>query len=290
MFLPIVGLSGILLFDVITFILAIGALLIVHIPQPKRTVEGQKESGNFLREAAYGFTYIFERPSLLGLQMVFLFGNLFAGMAFTLLAPMVLARTDSNASALGAVLTAGAVGGVVGGIAISIWGGLRRRVIGVLGGWLLGGIAFAVFGLAQSVQVWIGTLLIGAMVGPLINASNQAIWQSKVAPDSQGRVFSARRLIAWATNPITPIIAGGMADVWLEPAMTTSTPLANVFGPWFGTTAGAGMGLLIFFSGLGAVITGAAGFFFPAVRNAEDILPDHDTLDLAGAPAASAAG
>ena len=288
--LPIVGLTGILLFDVATFIVAIGALLIVHIPAPKRTVEGQKESGNFLREAGYGFTYIFERPSLLGLQIVFLFGNLFSGMAFTLLAPMVLARTGSDAASLGAVMTAGAVGGVVGGIAISIWGGPKRRVLGVLGGFVLGGVAIAVLGLAQSVQVWAATLLIGSMVIPLLNASNQAIWQSKVAPDVQGRVFSSRRLIAWATNPITPIVAGGLADWWLEPAMTSSTPLAAVFGPWFGTTAGAGMGLLIFLCGIGTVITGASGYFFPAVRNAEDILPDHDTMELAEAPAAPATG
>ena len=284
------GLRNILLFDVATFILAIGALLIVHIPQPKRTMEGQKESGNFLREAAYGFTYIFERPSLLGLQIVFLFGNLFTGMAFTLLAPMVLARTGSNATTLGAVMTAGAVGGVVGGIAISIWGGLKRRVIGVLGGWAVAGLSVAMLGLGQSVQVWIATMFVGTLISPLINASNQAIWQSKVAPDVQGRVFSSRRLIAWATNPITPIIAGGLADFWLEPAMTSSTPLAATFGPWFGTTAGAGMGLLIFLCGIGIVITGAAGFFFPAVRDAEEILPDHDAMELAEAPAAPAAG
>jgi MFS transporter, DHA3 family, macrolide efflux protein len=31
---------------------------------------------------------------------------------------------------------------------------------------------------------------------PLVNASNQAIWQAKVAPDVQGRVFAVQRLIA----------------------------------------------------------------------------------------------
>ena len=35
--LPVFGLTGILFFDVATFILAIGALMIVHIPQPPRT-------------------------------------------------------------------------------------------------------------------------------------------------------------------------------------------------------------------------------------------------------------
>ena len=53
--LPIIKLTGILFFDVATFILAIGALLIVHVPQPVRTEEGAKASGGMLKEAAYGF-------------------------------------------------------------------------------------------------------------------------------------------------------------------------------------------------------------------------------------------
>ena len=64
-------------------------------------------------------------------------------------------------------------------------------------------------------------MFLTSLFSPLINTSNQAIWQSKVAPDVQGRVFSARRLIAWFTNPISPIIAGTLADFVLEPAMRT---------------------------------------------------------------------
>jgi len=279
MFLPIIGLTGILTFDVITFVLAIGALLIVYVPQPPKTVEGQKESGNFLKEAIYGFTYIFERPSLLGLQLVFLFGNLFTAIGYTLLAPMVLSRTSNSASALGMVMTAGAVGAVIGGIGMSVWGGFKRRVHGVLGGWIVAGLGFAFFGLGQTLQVWVVVSTISSLVGPLINASNQSIWMSKVAPDVQGRVFSARRLIAWSTQPIAPIIAGTLADFVLEPAMKGTGTLATVFGPLVGNTSGSGMSLLIFFCGLGAAVVGAVGYYFRVIRNAEDILPDYDTME-----------
>ena len=114
--------------------------------------------------------------------------------------------------------------------------------------------------------------------GPLINSSNQAIWQAKVAPDVQGRVFSARRLIAWFTNPISPIIAGTLADFVLEPAMKANGTLAHLFGGIFGTGPGAGMGLLVFFCGLGAAMVGLAGYFVRPIRDAETILPDHDQL------------
>jgi hypothetical protein len=89
-------------------------------------------------------------------------------------------------------------------------------------------------------------------------------------------------LIAWFTNPISPIIGGLLADYVLGPAMMTgSTPLAQAFGWLVGTGPGAGMALEIVFCGLGAASVGLAGYLFRPVREAESILPDHDQLPLA---------
>lgn len=277
--LPVISLTGILAIDVVTFFFAVGALLVVHIPQPKQTAEGKAAQGNMLKEAAFGFRYIFARPSLLGLQLIFFFGNLFSGIAYTVFAPMVLARTGQNSLIFGTVQTAGAIGAIVGGVVMSAWGGFKRRVHGVLGGWLYSGVVgTAVLGLKFGLPAWIGGTVLGGLSIPLINGSNQAIWQSKVAPDLQGRVFSARRLIAWFTNPISPIIGGTLADFVLEPAMKTQSGLASTFGWLVGTGPGAGMGLLIVFCGIGMSLIGLAGYFVPVIRNAEDIMPDHDQM------------
>ncbi len=279
--LPVFGLAGILSLDVLTFLLAITILLFVHIPQPRRTEAGLQAQGNILREAAFGFRYIFARPSLLGLQLVFFFGNLFSGIAYTVMAPMILLRTGSDSASLGFVLSAGAIGGVVGGVAMSAWGGFKRRVHGVLAGWMVSSFFFAVMGIGTGLPVWVVASVLASIVVPLINGSNQAIWQSKVPPDLQGRVFSARTLIAWMTNPISPIIAGTLADYVLEPGMRVSGGLSAVFGWLVPLGPGAGMGLLIFFASLGGILAGLAGYFISSIRNAEDILPDHDTLPAA---------
>ncbi len=281
--LPLIKLTGILLFDVITFLFAIGALMIVYIPQPSRTEEGRQGEGGLWKEAAYGFTYIFKRPSLFGLQMIFFMGNLFAGIGFTVLAPMILARTDSNSLIFGSVQTAGAIGGVFGSVIMSAWGGFKRRVHGVLGGWIWSGLAMAVLGLTGGTPIWLAGAALGALAGPLINGSNQAIWQSKVAPDVQGRVFSARRLIAWFTNPISPVMAGVLADYWLEPAARAGTGLPGALSWLVGAGPGAGMGLLLVLCGLLSTLAGLAGYFVPAIRNAETMLPDHDPLPVASA-------
>jgi len=189
---------------------------------------------------------------------------------------MILARTGQDSLIFGSVQTAGAVGGILGAVIISAWGGFKRRVHGVLLGWMMSGILFALMGLDAGPTLWIVVMGVAALFFPLINTSNQAIWQSKVSPDLQGRVFSARRLIAWFAQPISPIIGGTLADFVMEPAMQSSSGLAAVFGPLFGTGPGAGMGVLIAFVGLAAALGGLMGYFIPYIRNAEDILPDHD--------------
>jgi DHA3 family macrolide efflux protein-like MFS transporter len=278
--LPIVGIGGILFFDTITFGTAILALAAVFVPQPPNTSEGQESKGGFVKEASFGFKYIFARPSLLGLQMVFFFGNLFSGIGFAVLAPMLLARTGQNTVVLGSVESAMSVGMVVGGVAMSAWGGFKRRVHGVLLGWIFSSLgSFIIFGLGHDLPLWIPAVFFGGLFNPLVNGSNQAIWQAKVAPDLQGRVFSARRLIAWFTNPISPIIGGTLADFVLEPAMKAqNSGLAQLFGPVFGTGPGAGMSLLIVICGIGGLLVGLAGYFIPAIRDAESVLPDHDAL------------
>jgi MFS family permease len=276
---PIIGLTGLLGIDVATFFVAIGALALVHIPQPQRTQEGAQSSGGMLKEAWSGFQYIFARPSLLGLQMVFFFGNLFSGMTFTLLAPMVLARTGQDSIIYGSVQTIGAIGGILGGVVMSIWSGLKRRQFGVIFGWMMEGIFFVILlGVGRGLPVWGAAMVLGGLIGALINTSNQAFWQAKVAPDLQGRVFSARRLIAWFTQPISPIIAGTLADFVLEPAMRTEGTFSNTFSSLVGTGPGAGMSLLMIFCGITITLVGLIAYFVPAIRNADKLLPDYDEL------------
>jgi len=137
--------------------------------------------------------------------------------------------------------------------------------------------------------VWIVGMVVGGLLIPVVNGSNQAIWQAKVAPDVQGRVFAARRLIAWITQPLSPIIAGPLADFVLEPQMRAGGALSDTFGWLVGTGPGSGMALLLAFTGLFAASVGVIGYFIPAVREAEAILPDHDTPALAPAAAEAVA-
>jgi len=279
--LPVIQINGILTVDVATFLLAIGALSIVHVPQPDRTVAGQAEQGNLFKEGLYGFKYIFDRRSLLGLLIFFISLNFVIGMAINLLAPFVLIHTNNNNAALGAVQSAGAIGAVAGGLLVSLWPGFKRRINNIfLGEGLTGLFVLTLFGLGRNLPVWILFAALGNITPIYVNGSSQAIWQSKVAPDVQGRVFSARRMIAWITGPITPIMAGALADYVTEPAMQAGGIAAKIFGWLVGTGPGSGMALQFVLAGICYILLVLGVYlFFPIVRNLEDLLPDYDRME-----------
>jgi len=131
-------------------------------------------------------------------------------------------------------------------------------------------------GLGRGLPVWAVSAFAFAFFAPLINASNQAIWQSKVPPDIQGRVFSIRMLIAVLITPLARLISGPLADQVFEPAMAAGGSLAGAFNWLVGTGPGAGMALILVFAGLGTMLSGLGGYLFRIVRDVESILPDYD--------------
>lgn len=268
------NLQTVLLIDIVTFSAAIGSLFVIFVPKPPRSADNQ--SSTFLQETKYGFTYIFSRPPLIGLQSVFLVINFAAMFGFALAVPMILAETNNNEVVLGSVQSIGAFGGVVGGIVLSAWGGPRRKVYGVLGGMIANAIlGTMLMGLGMSLPVWGAAAFLNSLTIVILNGSNQAIWQAKVAPDVQGRVFAVRRLFAQVVAPISTALAGPLADNIFEPAMQEGGRWADTFGWLVGTGAGAGMSLMFVLAGAVCLFAAGSALFVPIIRNAEELLPDH---------------
>jgi DHA3 family macrolide efflux protein-like MFS transporter len=280
--LPIIGLKGILLIDIATFILAIGALLMVHVPAPVRTVEGQAGKGNLLQEATFGFKYIFKRPSLLGFVVMLFCANLFLGFPNSIHVPLILSRTGNSSIVLGAVETAGALSWTLGSVIMSAWGGPKRRIHGVLLGWMFYCLAGnLVFGLGRSLGVWVPAILVGGIGSSIGIATSTSLLQVKVAPDVQGRVFSARRMLTWFPDTFTPVLGGLLADYVMEPAMQNGSWVSKLFGWMAGTGPGSGMAVMMVVFGILTIAALSSGYIFPSIRNMEDLLPDHDQLEKA---------
>jgi len=273
--LGIIGINGILSVDVITLLVAISVLLLIHIPQPKVTEEGRKSKGNLWKESIYGFRYISKRPSLLALQLLYFFIMLFVFFAITVMSPMILARTGSDVTVLGIVESAFGIGGIIGSVVLSVWGGPKRRINGVFIGFIFAMLGLLLMGLGRDPFVWALAAFFTMFFVPILDGSDQAIWQSKVPPDVQGRVFGSRLLLSDSSVPISMLLAGPLADHIFEPAMMQGGSLVAIFGGLVGTGPGAGMSLIFVIAGALGILIALIGFSLRVVRNVEDILPDH---------------
>lgn len=248
--LPRIGITGIMTLDLLTFGAAFTSLLLVRVPQPAPSETGAQSRGSFWQETAFGFRYIRQRASLRWLVMLFMAANFFIAIGATLMAPMILSRTGNSETALASVQSVGAVGGLVGGAVLSLWGGPRRRIHSILlggAGACLLGITW--LGLGSTLLMWAIGSFFFSFFEPFVEGGNLAIWLAKVEADVQGRVFSARHLLVQIPYLFGVFASGCLAD-WL--GLSFMLVLAGLAG------------LAIFLSGYGARV----------VRQAELLLPD----------------
>jgi len=191
-----IHLWGVIFVDFLTFLVAVTVLLYTPIPRLTSISSVEKRKPSLLRSAAYGWSYITARAGLLGLLIFFAANNFLIGFVVVLSAPLMLSFATPRA--LATVLSFGGLGTLVGSFLMSTWGGPKRRVNGVVGFYLLVGFCVVTMGSQPSVPLIIGAVFLLSFSLPIIIGSSQAIWQSKVALDVQGRVFAVRRMIAWS--------------------------------------------------------------------------------------------
>jgi MFS transporter, DHA3 family, macrolide efflux protein len=280
--LSIIQIQGIVFIDFITFLFALFSLLIVRVPKPQITEGSRAVKGSLLRESAYGWIYVRQRPGLLALMILFTLNNFCLGIVMVMFTPLVLGF--ASAKVLGTVLSISGAGMLIGSLAMSVWGGPKRRIYGILPFMLLQGTILFMGGLKPNFPLVACAAFMFLFLYPIIVGSNQAIWQTKVATDAQGRVFAVRRMIAMSTLPLAYLIAGPLADKVFEPLLAVGGPLAGSVGRIIGVGPGRGIGLLFIFLGFFTVLTTAAAYFFPRLRMVEEELPDAITDKPAAEP------
>lgn len=261
-----VGLAGVIAIDLVTFLLAAVSLLVVPIPRPPTA--GQRVRRSYWRDVAAGWGYIGAHPGLLGMTLYFAALNLAEGMGNVLRAPLVLSFAPPTA--LGAVMSAAGAGGLAGGLLMSVWGGPRRRVHGLLGFSAPAGLCMVLAALRPSVAL-LGAAYAGRYVcGPVFSGCATAIQQSIVAPEMQGRAFALGSAVRGATLTLVYLAAGPLADGVFEPLMAVGGRLSGSAGAMIGAGPGRGIALLMGLLGLFTVGVALAGRLYPRLYRIED--------------------
>lgn len=273
---PVIGLEGIILIDLATFIIAFGTLILSSIPQPLRLENQHVDSETNWRKLTFGFRYILNKPSLIAMVIAFSLFALPSDINKVLYNPLILARSGGDSQILGSVTTAAGIGGVLGAVLLSVWGGFNRRIHGMLLGFAGTGLFKIMLGLGQTQSIWMITHFFATLPIPMFYSSSNAIWYAKVPPEFQGRVLAADQMIGLTIGAIAPLIAGPLADYVFEPAMLPQGALAPIFGSIFGTTAGSGIAVLYVFTAILMLIVGVGGYAFRTLREVEVLLPDYE--------------
>jgi len=270
----LIGVGGIFFLDCSSFLFAAATLLATRIPKPPVSAAGQEGRGSLLYESFYGWTYIRKRKGLLGLLLFFAFANYCLVVVQILITPLVL--SFGTAKTLAMVVTSGAIGGVVGGLALGVWGGGRtlRRIPLILGFTLLQGATLLLGGLRPNALLVAAAMAIALFALPVIRGSSEAIWQSKVPQDLQGRVFSIRRMIAGVAFPLAGASAGSLADRVFKPLLMPGGALAGTVGRVIGVGPGRGVGLMFMTFGVLTILSVAVVYTYRPVRDVEAELPD----------------
>jgi MFS family permease len=270
-----IQLGNMALIDFASYVFAVLLMLLfVRIPSPARAIQNAKEESSLWKEMRFGWDYIMARKGLLALLILFMAYNFFSGVIGPLITPLIL--DNWNASTLGFLSTLMGVGMLTGTLVMTAWGGSKRKIFTLLGADLLDGLFLVAAGLRVSLPL-VSVCGFGAMFcGPIAMSASQAIWQAKVAPDLQGRVFAFSRTIAMSASIVAPLLAAPLTDYIFKPAMAPGGALAPILGPIFGVGAGRGVGVVISLVGLLIMATALIALNVPRLRRVEVDLPDHD--------------
>ena len=275
MLYPAIGIGGIIAIDLATFLAGIITLLIIPIPQPIYMDSKNLINNTIRQEIAWGTNYILSKPSLRAMTISFCLFLFTYHLGETLLEPMILARTNGNPQILGTVVTAAGVGGVIGGLILSLWGDLKHKIRAMLLGFIGAGLGGIGFGLGQTPLIWISAQFFSSCHIPLSFSASYAVWYAKVEPEIQGRVLAAAHTFGLIFGTMASLIAGPLADRVFTPMMNSQGWLQSVFMPLVGTESGAGIALLYILTSIGMILVGAGSYAFPTLLNAENLLPDH---------------
>lgn len=267
-----VGIQGVLFIDFATFVVAMATLFVVRVPVPGKSIETDASKPSFLRQFTYGWIFIKARPGLRWLLTLFAMTNFAMAMVQVLIVPLIL--SFSSPGALGTVLSLSGGGLLAGSLIMSVWGGPKRRIHGILSLWIAQGLLLILCSLYANL-VLIAVMIFGCLLtAPIIQGCSQVIWQRKTPLDIQGRVFAVRRMIAFSCTPIAYLLAGPLVDKVFEPLLAEHGALAGSVGRIIGVGPGRGISFLFICLGVFIAITVTAGSLNPRLRNVDQELPD----------------
>ena len=259
------GLPLILLIDLVSFACAFCVLLfLIMIPEQ---IQEETHDSPFAG-LAEGFAFLKKEKGILYIMLTMALINFFSRLTYeNILSPMILARSSGNSMTLGMVNACMGIGGIAGGIIVSVKKESRNKAtviyVSAALSFLFGDLMMAT---GKNVFWWSLAAAAASLPIPFIMANQNAILYRKIPAAMQGRVFAVRNAIQYSTIPAGIILGGYLADYVFEPFMASGNESAEMLGKIVGEGAGSGMAAMFLCTGICGFAISMASCFNREIR------------------------
>ena len=267
----LIGIEGILIFDIGTFLVTAVTITLVRrsfkkrCPSNAETPVGPnrnvprgalttKTVGGFFLDFRDGFRAISRDNTVWTLIILMTWMCFFVGFIQVLMTPMVLSFTGEKE--LGIIESLSAIGMLAASLVIGIFTTGKRFLLFLRTGLVCAGLAMALIGVREN-TVWIivfGFLFFFSL--PWINTAAEVIIRKQIPNALQARAWGFIGLLTQLGYVGAYLIAGPCSDYIFVPSMQDNGALASTFGLFLGTGSGRGIALMLIVSGIGMACIG----------------------------------
>ena len=250
-FLPI---EQVLAFDILTALLAIIPLLFIKFPEPVPK-EGPRQK--VIVDVKEAFAYLRGWRGAIAMMSMFMIVNMLITPAFNLMPILVVNAFKGGAYEYATLEAVAGIGMISGGIALSIWGGTKKKIVTVMSSTILAGIGITLMALVPSngFLLVLGLVLFVGVMMPMLNGSLNSLLQACIPKGMQGRVFALMGSMSLAAAPVGMAFAGPIVD-------------------------GVGIQVWFLIAGIPTALIGVTAFLLPSVMGIEDPSSQPDGLGI----------
>jgi DHA3 family macrolide efflux protein-like MFS transporter len=201
--------------DVVTAAIAVAPLLLIRIPQPVRPADGRGGVSSVLADMGEGFRFLRSWRGAMILILMIMVINLLFTPADALTPILITSYFGEGLVEFATMQIAIGASFILGGLALGIWGGFRRKVVTMLSTGVLSGVGVAMVGFLPHTGFYLAVACMffaGFMIA-MVNGAASALMQATIPPDKQGRVFGLMGSLMVAMTPIGLAVAGPVADI-----------------------------------------------------------------------------
>ena len=272
-----IGLGGILVIDLASYLFAITVLLAIRFPD----LLGRLRRETFSAQLLGGLRLTWADRHFRAMLIFYALLNLVFAVPLLMVTPLVLAF--GTMADVGWAAFAEAAGSVVGGLLMVLWGGPRRRmmIVNILA-IVVTGLFVAAAGLHASLAVVAGGVFGSAVALGIANAIYFTVIQVKIPQRYHGRVLALNQTLAWSTFPLGFAVLPPLIERYLEGPMARGGALADAVGPLLGTGPGRGIGLAFVIAGLLMAGGSLLGLTVRRLARLDSDVPDALADDLVG--------